>query len=231
MSFFRRRRQFTHGPPTVTYLGAAANIAFIGTARVAYRGFTGTGQGNLGPINKNKVIVGIIQQGNAAIPVAAFINGVNAPVYGVTSAAPGIGVFSALVPYDGSSPVFDIRYNSNPTGSPGLVLWSIVGLSSPVPRSVVSSALAGADTTRTVDLDTEVGGIAVMVAANNITAAQACTLSGDQTPTENDEVTSGTGRVSIGMIQGTNSDSANTITATFDVISTTAIGLLAAAFR
>ena len=70
-----------------------------------------------------------------------------------------------------------------------------------------------------------------MVAANNITAAQACTLSGDQTPTENDEVTSGTGRVSIGMIQGTTADAANTITATFDVISTTAIGLIAAAFR
>ncbi len=231
MSLLTRRRQFTHGPPVVTYLGLAANIAFIGTARVVYRGFTGTGQGNLGAIDRNKVIVGIIQQGNAALPVAAFINGINAPVYGVTSAAPGMGVFSALVPNDGASPIFDVRYNSNPTGNPSLALWSIVGLSSPVPRSVASSALAGADTVRTVDLDTETGGVAILTAANNVTAAQSCTLSGDQTPTENDEITGGTGRVSIGMIQNTNADAANTITATFAVISTTAIGLIAAAFR
>lgn len=230
MDLRRRRRLFTHGPPIVTYLGTAANIAFIGTARVVYRGLTG-GQGNFGPIDRNKVIVGITQQGNAALPVAAFINGVNAPIYGVTSAAPGMGVFSALIPDDGASPICDVRYNSNPTGSPVVALWSIVGPSSPVPRSVVSSALAGADTVRTVDLNTEVGGVAVLVAVNNVTAAQACALTGDQTPTENTEVTAGAGRMSVGMIQGTTADAANTITATFDVVSTTAIGLLAAAFR
>jgi hypothetical protein len=177
------------------------------------------------------VIVGIIQQANTALPVAAFINGVNASVYGVTSAAPGMGIFSALVPDDGNSPLCEVRYSATPSGSPALALWSIVGLSSPIPRSIASSALAGADTVRTVDINTEVGGVAVMVAVNNVTAAQACALSGDQTPTENTEVTAGAGRMSIGMIQGTVADAANTITATFDVVSTTAIGLLAAAFR
>ncbi len=225
------RRQFTHGPPVVTFLGTAANIAFIGTARCLYRGLNVGAQGNLGPIDRNKVIVGIIQNGGAALPVAAFINGVNAPIYGVTSAAPGMAVFSALVPDDGNSPICDVRFGSNPSGNPALALWSIVGPASPIPRSVASSALAGADTVRTVDLNTEVGGVAILVAVNNVTAAQACALTGDQTPTENSEITAGAGRMSIGMIQGTTADAANTITATFDVVSTTAIGLIAAAFR
>ena len=226
---FRRRRLFTHGPPVVTYLGLAQNLAFVGTTRVIYRGLS-SGSNSLGPIDKNKVIVGIIVQANANIPVAAFINNMNAPVYGVTSAAPGIGLFSTLVSDDGS-PLVEVRYNAAPSGSPSLSLWSITGLSSPVPRSVVGSALAGADTVRTVDLDSEVGGVAVAAAVNNVTAAQGCTWSGDQTPTENLEGVITAGLLSVAMIQGTNSDAANTITATFNVISTTAIGLLAAAFR
>lgn len=224
------KRQFTHGPPTVTFLGYAQNIAFIGLARVVYRDLS-LGQNNLGPIDRNKVIVGIIQQGSSALPVAAFINGVNAPIYGVTSSAPGMGIFSALVPDDGLNPICDVRYDSSPSGSPALALWSIIGLSSPIPRSIASSTLAGAATARTVDLNTEAGGVYVLTAVNNVTAAQACALTGDQTPTENAEVTAGAGRTSVGMFQGTNADAANTITATFDIISTTAIGLIAAAFR
>lgn len=227
----RRRQQFTQGSPVVTYLGTPGNAAFIGLNRVIYRGFSTGGTLQLGPIDRNKVIVGIINNGAAAFPVAASINSVNAPLYGVTSAAPGMGVFSALVPDDGLSPICDVRFGANPSGTPVLALWSIVGLSSPVPRSIASSALAGADTVRTVDLNTEVGGVYVLMATNNVTAAQACALTGDQTPTENAELTAGAGRTSIGMLQGTNADAANTITATFDIVSTTAIGLLAAAFR
>ena len=229
MALLRKRKLFTQGQPTVTYLGLGQNLAFIGTTRVIYRGLA-SGSNSLGAIDLNKVIVGIIIQANANIPVAAFINGVNAPVYGVTSAAPGMGLFSALVLDDGS-PLVEVRYNSDPSGSPSLSLWSIVGLSSAVPRSVAGSALAGADIVRTVDLNSEVGGVAVAAAVNNVTAAQGCTWSGDQTPTENLEGTITAGRFSAAMIQGTNGDAANTVTATFDVISTTAIGLIAAAFR
>lgn len=214
----------------VTFLGVPQNIAFIGTTRVVYRALL-FGTTNLGPIDRNKLIVGMISASNAAFPVAAVINGVNAPIYGITSAAPGIGVFSALVPDDGSSPIFDVRYNAAPSGNPVAAIWSVTGLSSPVPRSVVSSALAGADTVRTVDVNSEVGGVAVAMAFNNITAAQSCTWSGDQTPTENAEGVTGTGFYSTSLIQGTTADAANTVTATFGVISTTAIGLLAATFR
>lgn len=230
MSLLHRWRLFTQGPPVVTYLGLGQNLAFIGTTRVIYRGLA-SGSNSLGPIDRNKVIAGIIIQSNSNVPAAAFINGVNAPVYGVTSAAPGMGLFSALVSDDGASPLVEIRYNAAPSGSPSLSLWSITGLSSSVPRSVASSALAGADTARTVDLDTEIGGVVIAAAVNNITAAQGCTWSGDQTPTENLEGTITAGRFSAAMIQGTNGDAANTVTATFDVISTTIIGLIAAAFR
>ena len=226
---FRRRRLFTHGPPVVTFLGVGQNIAFINASQILYRGLS-AGSNSLGAIDRNKVIVGIIGQGNAAVPVAAAVNGVNAPVYGVTSAAAGIGVFSALIP-DAGEPIINVRYNSGPTGSPVVALWSIVGLASSIPRSIASSALAGADTVRTVDVNSEVGGVAVAMAFNNITAAQTCTWSGDQTPTENAEAATGGGVYSTALIQGTSADAANTITATFGVISTTAIGLLAAAFR
>ena len=166
MALFRPQAQFTGPPPLGTFLGLGQNIAFIGTSRVVYRGLS-QGLASMGPLDRNKLIVGIIGQGNAAVPVAATVNGVNAPVYGVTSAAAGIGVFSAIIP-DAGQPIIDVRYNSAPTGSPLVALWSIVGLASPVPRSIASSALAGADTVRTVDVNSEVGGVAVAMAFNNI---------------------------------------------------------------
>ncbi len=230
MALLYRRRQFTHGPPIVTYLGQGANGAFIGTARVLYRGLSG-GQGNLGTIDNNKLIVGLNSNNSGAVPAAASINGRMAPVYGVTGGAAGIGIFCALVPDDGSNPIVDVRFGANPSGTPNLSLYSIVGLSSPLPRSIAVSNLAGADTVRTVDVDSEVGGVIVAMAANNVTAAQSCTWTGDQTLTENVDGAGGGGHYSAAMIQGTNADVANTITATFAVIATTGIGLLAAAFR
>ena len=229
MSLLYRRRQFTHGPPVVTYLGQGANNSGS-AARVVYRGL-GLGQGHLGAINSNKLIVGIISQNDSAVPIGAYINGCNAPAYGVTAGATGIGIFCALVPDDGASPVVDVRYSANFSGTPNLSLWSIVGLSSPIPRSIAVSNLAGADTVRTVDVNSEVGGVIVAMAANNITAANSCTWTGDQTLTENVDGAGGGGLYSSAMIQGTNADGANTVTATFAVISTTGIGLLAAAFR
>ena len=230
MALLRRRRLFTHGPPVVTYLGQAANGSFIGTSRLFFRGLSG-GQANLGPIDLNKLIIGCISHNSSAVPVAASINGRIAPVYGVTAGAASVGIFCALVQDEGLTPIVDVRYTSGPSGTPNCSLWSIIGLSSPVPRSIAVSNLAGADTVRTVDVDSEVGGAIVAMAANNITAAQSCTWSGDQTPTENVEAAAGGGFYSSAMIQGTNADAANTITATFGVVSTTGIGLLAAAFR
>ena len=233
MTLFRPRRQFTHGPPVIAYLGQAANGAFIGTTRLAFRGISAgaNGTGNLGVLDGNKLIVGCISHNSGAAAVAASINGRLAPVYGVTAGAAGIALFCTLVPDEGLAPIVDVRYASAPSGTPNLSLWSIVGLSSPIPRNIAVSNLAGADTVRTVDVDSEVGGIIVAMAANNVTAAQSCAWTGDQTPTELIDAAAGGGLYSSAMVQGTNADSANTITATFAVISTTGIGLLAAAFR
>lgn len=222
------RRQFTMGPPVVNYIGQAQVISFVGAREVLWRG-TVLG-GNPGVLDENKLIVGIAGQQGGQFPVAASINGRIAPVYGTTLTAAGIGLFAALVPDIGNLTI-DVRWNADVAGTPNLNLWSIFGLSSPIPRSVVASSLAGADTVRSVDVNSEVGGVAVAMSVCDVAAAQSVTWSGDQTPTKNVDTNGGGSQFSAALIQGTNADAANTITATLAVISIAAIGLIAASFR
>ena len=106
----------------------------------------------------------------------------------------------------------------------------VTGLSSFVPTDAQSTSTATA-TNLSRDLNTKDGGFLVAGATNNVAAAQACTWTGDQTPTETyDTVAAGYGE-SGAFTSAVVNDTANTVTATFDVISTTGIALAAAAWR
>lgn len=109
-------------------------------------------------------------------------------------------------------------------------MWHVKGLASSVPLDAQTSATA-TDTARSVDLKTSPGGIIIAASMNNITAAQSCTWTGDQAPTERVDTAVVNGAFSAAEITNTNDDIANTITATWAVISTAGVSIAAASFR
>lgn len=137
-----------------------------------------------------------------------------------------VSIWSGIVPDDAIG-VFNIV---GATGSaPVMSIYRATGIS-PVPVDAQSSATAAA-TARSVDLRTMPGGFIIACACNNVGAANQCTWTGDQSPTEDSDAAVGSSRGSSSSTQSANDDAANTITATFDVIATTQIALAAASFR
>lgn len=124
-----------------------------------------------------------------------------------------------------------LKWDGSVTAAYSGALYGVTGLASPVPRSVASSVHA-TDVARSVDLDTAPGGFIIAASANDITASNSCTWTGDQSPTENyDNAASITQRISGARIFSTNDDTANTITSTYAQAATVAHALLAASFR
>jgi hypothetical protein len=231
-----RRRQFTQGPPTITYMGTGANVAFIGTTQTIYRSLTTLGglitpTLAVGQVDESRLIIGACNNVNGAVPQAAWICGVPAVIVSSVGAAPNCYIFCAPIPFDVQLPSFtaNVRWATSPSGNPAVQFFSALGLASHTPRSVASFA-AATGTDATVDLNTEADGIYVAIAGNNTTAAQSTTWTGDDSPSEAQD-SIGSGWFSTAIKQGTSADSANTITATFAAAATTAIGITAAAWR
>lgn len=124
---------------------------------------------------------------------------------------------------------FRNTYSANIAINIRVAMWCLTGLQLPFPIDAQSSG-AATDITRSVDLMTKSGGVVIAAALNNVTAAQSCTWTGDQTPNERVDTT-GNNAYSAADITNTNDDPANTITATHAVISTTGINLAAVSFR
>lgn len=109
--------------------------------------------------------------------------------------------------------------------------WVATGLSSFAPCSTLT-ANGGTNTVVTGNLNTPAGAVAVMAAYNDVAAANSCTWTGDDSPTERDDAAgTGAGRTTAASISVASQDSANAITATFAVSSTTDVVLAAAAWR
>ena len=181
------------------------------------------------PAKDRVIIVGASARSGQITKVT--INGIALLPYAAAGAA-GQGSFtsiwSGLVPDDPLGTIW------TPEGSLGtnpiLNIYRATGLSRIAPRDAQSSATA-ADVARAVDLNTEVGGFIIACAVNNVGAANSVTWTGDETPTEDSDSALGSGRQSGMSRLTTIADAANTITATFAVISTTQISLSAASFR
>lgn len=176
--------------------------------------------------NRTLVLIGIVDNGTNPVLKAVSFCGVALPVYFTMSNSAIRGfVASAVVPMNQLGP---IAFNfGNFTSNGGFACWEIFGLNKAAPIDAQSSSSAAA-TTRSVDLITSSGGVILGMGSNNITAAQNCTWSGDQTPVEDEELFS---RESFCNTQNTNQDAANTLTATWSVISTTDATVIGASFR
>lgn len=217
MAFALIRRVLTEGPP----LSAAFLSSNTATSGVA----SGI---SLGVEAEDRVIVALLAS-RSAVATALWINGIALPLYATANQVTAFSqIGSALIPR-GDRGVVNIKA-AGFTSAPVVHIYRLTGLASPVPRSVATSITA-ADTVRTVDVSSGIGGVILALAGNDVGAANQCTWTGDQSPTESADAAIGAGRQSAAHIYSTNDDTANTITATFDVISTTGISLAAAAFR
>lgn len=111
--------------------------------------------------------------------------------------------------------------------------WLATGLTSHRAYSAAGNQTATA-TVRTADVSAKDGGFVIALASNNVVALQTTAWTGDTTPTEraDEDTVNGTPlRVSIADTFPSIDDAANTITATFGVISTSDALIVAAAFR
>lgn len=183
---------------------------------------------NVGPESENRTLIIFARMGGQT-PASAFFCGQLLPVRHTSTDSGGAvnAIFTGHIPKNVSGPLVIF----SPVGFNGFSAYSytVTGLASPIPVDSNSSASATA-TARSIDLNTRSGGIIIGAAFNNISAAQSCTWTGDQTPTENAENSSG-GILSTASILDTNEDAANTLTATYAVISTTSCFLFGASFR
>lgn len=213
----RRPRLFVGGAPSVAFLSASTMSA------------PAVGGISLGvPAADRVIIIGACARSGLITRIA--VNGTELLPYasvGTANQNAFTSIWSGLVPDD---PYGTIWTETAAGTSPILNIYRATGLSRVAPRDAQSSSTA-ADTVRTVDLNTTAGGIIVACAVNNIGAANSMTWTGDQTPTEDSDSAMGSGRQSGMSLTGTVNDTANTITATFVVISTTQVTLSAASFR
>lgn len=224
MTLYLRDRGIIAGPPiALTYR------EFVSTNNPGAQTNATAQLADLGPSTENRTLIVLGRTGTNGAVSAVYYCGQQLVVHYTPSDAASIKFFiaSGFIPKNTSGPLVIC--------TPGLFnaafvyAYSVTGLASIVPVSTAISSTA-LDTTRSVDLNTSPGGVVVGMAYNNITAGQSCTWSGDQTPTKNAENNSG-GIWSSASITGANQDAANTLTATYAVISTTSCSLIGAAFR
>lgn len=219
MRLLRPRRKFiVGGAPSGSFLSSAALSASSTVADIA-----------LGQPSEDRVII-VTASARSGQVTRMTCNGIEfrlATSAGAAGQSAFTTIWSGLVP----TGLVGVFWPETAAGtSPILNIYRATGLSQYQARDAQSSATA-TDTVRAVDLNTTAGGIIVACAVNNIGAANSVTWTGDQTPTEDSDSAMGSGRQSAMSTFNAVADTANTITATFAVISTTQIALSGASFR
>ncbi len=233
---FRKRGLFVGGSPSGVFLGTTRLGQAGGTTAATSQitiGFSNQSQPSAG-----RAIVGIISSSASRDLVSMSIFGNSAPLRGsVRTGVAGLYLFSAWCPHNetpravlNSNPPISLlaTYSGALSSDPFCWLWAVTGLGSLVPD--VATSTTTVDTTRTVDLRTQPGGFLIAASANDVTAANSMTWSGDQTPTERYDATT-FAAFSAADISNTNDDAANTVTATYAVVSIAYCSLIAGAFR
>lgn len=204
------------------------NSVFVGTINSANTGtpYQSLGSPSLPPMSKNRFLIAHAHVINGAQLIREMVIHGNylTRYYAAVNNAYSSAIFAGFAPLDGG-PSFLMATAG--LSNPGFThVWAVEGLSQPAPFDIQTS-FTTADTVRTVDINSKVGGLITAHAYNNVSAAQSCSWTGDQTPSEQYD----TNGITSAEIQSANDDAANTITATFAAVSTTAIGLLAASWR
>lgn len=228
-------RIYVGGAPSIAYLGSQAMNRVNGTTLAG--GVWTQGASNLSIPARDRVLIGNLQHASGATFVAGWIDGIS--VIPRFAFAPGTfthTTWTAEVPDDfwitlskNAIPIFE-QMSAALFADSILNLWAATGLASLNPVGTGSNS-AGTGTAISADVNTVPGGIIIAGAINDVTAAQSCTWSGDQTPTEREDAAGSGFARTCAEVTNTNADAANTVTATFAASATTRLMIAAAAFR
>lgn len=227
MNLIRDIRALIGGAPSLTYLGSV-NLATPTTPLI--QSF------DLGVHpSRDAVLIGAMAGLGSAILNKITVNGSQALIELLVTTANFSQDLCIWTCADLNDRYVNIHPAKIPAGSQPFFcsLWLATGLTRKRALATVGNTTATA-TARTGNLGTVDGGFVVGIAANNITAAQATAWTGDIIPTKRFDAVSLGGTpmwISTAEIFPTINDSANTLTATFDIISTTHATFAAAAFR